>query len=102
MPIPNEDIAFLRQLAGAQDQPRNIADRLRRIASDLEWHESQVRPFCHWAQEYLDGGRWAGFTYYDAIQTELLERDVELAALRAHQPPAGREPLPGTLVPNPS
>lgn len=79
MPIPNADLDFLRQLS--QSQPKDIADRLRSIAGDLEWHEHQIRPFCHWAQEYLDAGRWAGFTYYDAIKTELLERDAEIARL---------------------
>jgi hypothetical protein len=38
--------------------------------------------FQEWAQQYLDSGRWAGHDRADAIKTELLERDRELATLR--------------------
>lgn len=48
-----------------------------------DWSESKIRQFREWAQEYLDGGRWAGFDYFTAIRTELLERDAEVKALHA-------------------
>lgn len=49
---------------------------------EINFHESVVAPFREWAQQYLDGGRWAGFDYFTAIKTELLERDEEVKALR--------------------
>ena len=46
-----------------------------------DFHESTIGPFREWAQEYLDGGRWAGYDYYTAIKTELLERDKQVSEL---------------------
>jgi hypothetical protein len=54
-----------------------------RELKDLRWLANQRRPFQEWAQEYLDGGRWAGHHYGDAVKTELLERDAQLAEARA-------------------
>lgn len=48
---------------------------------NMDFHESVVRPFRDWAQQYLDGGRWAGYDYFTAIKTELLERDAQVDAI---------------------
>ena len=41
------------------------------------WTEN-CEPFIAWAQSYLDAGRWAGHCVFDAIHTELCERDEQL------------------------
>lgn len=41
------------------------------------WTED-CEPFIAWAQGYLDAGRWVGYSVFDAIKRELLERDAEL------------------------
>ena len=44
-----------------------------------------VMPFMEWAQSYLDSGRWAGHSMFDAVKTEILERDRLVSALQAEQ-----------------
>lgn len=55
------------------------ARTLERELIELKWVADNNRPFNEWAQEYLDGGRWAGHHYGDAIKQELIERDSQLA-----------------------
>lgn len=47
--------------------------------------------FDKWAQSYLDAGRWAGHRYDDAIKTELLERDAQVADLTMHLDEANKD-----------
>lgn len=63
------------QLAEAERQ-REEAERQVESARDLIRADDD---FQTWAQSYLDAGRWAGHDRSDAIKTELLERDKQLA-----------------------
>jgi hypothetical protein len=61
---------------------RELAE-VKRERDDLKWCHDQQAEFRVWAQEYLDGGRWAGFNYVTGVMTELKERDIERDALQS-------------------
>lgn len=56
-----------------------LRDELR---AARDYDTEHVAPFQVWAQTYLNSARWAGHSRFDAIKTELLERDAENAQLR--------------------
>lgn len=51
------------------------------LLAEQQWRMEHAEPFLEWAQAYLDSGRWAGHDMFDAIKTELLERDAKVVTL---------------------
>jgi hypothetical protein len=60
-----------------------IAELRREVEAEKLFRRRALAPFLEWAQSYLYSGRWAGHDMFDAIKTELLERDAELAQAQA-------------------
>jgi hypothetical protein len=57
-------------------------DELQWLREERDGYKGYWCGFATWAQEYLDAGRWAGYSLSDAIQVELSERDDQLTDLK--------------------
>jgi hypothetical protein len=80
-PLDVDEARFLLdQLTASADALAEARQELQTRREQWTEHES---PFHEWAQSYLDSARWAGHDRADAIKVELLERDADLASLRA-------------------
>lgn len=60
-----------------------LLEEVYRLRVEEQLKITERQGFNAWAQSYLDGGRWAGHRYDDAVRTEMLERDAQLAAVKA-------------------
>jgi hypothetical protein len=69
-----------RCLAIQELDERGARELMRHLLALRDVWTTNVEPFMAWAQTYLDGGRWGGHDVFDAIKTELIERDMVLKA----------------------